>query len=747
MRKVVVFVLLGALALAGLCVPTPFTPQTTHAQAAAPTIRRLGPDTVPAGSSGFTLRVEGRNFVDGAQILFDGAPLAKPRLSGKKGRVVLAELPASAIATVGTHTVAVQNPDGMTTAPSTLTVVAQDAELRMQLGGNATEEDPGSDLEFDVIGEGFTENSTAIIWGAEAVKTTFVNDTRVVVQIAENIMNEPATIPIHIRNRGGRLSNAENFFIVSRPARISFFEPERIDVGAEDTDLIVRGNFKAGAILVLNNQPLETTQDRDNVRLRAKIPAAMLANPAQLFLRVEQDGVQSSDSIITVEPETGPVIFDISPVRVIIGENKQNLDIYGANLNGQPKVMIDGEEANIRIGGRFSISVRIPPDILEVPGTHTVRIEDDEGNSSETFTFEIASDTEVKTLVGDGRDGFASGCVSAETARLRRPRRISLGPDGLLYITDQQNHAIRTINPTTGEVCTIVGTGEFGYHDSGNAAGKQPTFSFPNGVAVAADGTMFVTENGNNVVRRVRRNGGNVTVDTVAGTAEVVAATARQEKLNATLIGRDGFREGVARAAAFRKPDDIVAAPDGSFYFTDPGNSAIRRLTPSGDGFMVETFVGNGVPGFIDGAGDVARFNTPTGLAISPDGAYLYVADTNNNRIRRVHLATRQVETVAGDGSFGNVDGPSHLASLSQPLGLAFDADGILYVSEFGRNVIRRVDQQGNVTAFAGFAKVKFRDGPGLFATFNTPRGLAVANGTLYIVDSENLRIRTIALP
>ena len=747
MRKVVVVSLLAALVFSALLVPNPLTQPSAQAQAAAPTLNKfIAPDVVPAGSNGFTLRIEGKNFVDGAQVLFDGVALASPRVSGKKGKVLLAEVPASAVATPGTHTVQVVNPDGQSSDTRTLTVVEPDPELRIQLGGNATQEEPGSDLEFDVIGEGFTENTTALTWGIEAVKTTFINENLIVVRIAEGLMADPATIPILVRNRGGRYSHTENFYVVARPARINSIEPAQLEVTNADVDLIVRGNFKVGAILVVNGMPLETEQDRDDARLRAKIPAALVSQPSQLFVRVEQEGVQSEDVVVPVYPVDDPFVYDIRPTRVVIGENKQNIEINGANLGAEAKVLINGEEAVIRDSGKFFLTARIPQELLEMPNTFTVQVESKDEKLTDTFTVQVVNDIEVATLAGNVRDGFSTGCTPAATARFRRPRRVTVGPDHLLYVTDQQNHAIRTVNQTTGEVCTITGTGTFGYHDSGNPAGKAPTFSFPNGVAVAADGTIFVTENGNNVVRRIVRAGDAVTVDTVAGTTEPIVEKPRQDKFNATQVGFEGFREGAARTSAFRKPDDIVAAADGSFYFTDPGNHSVRRLVQNGSGFIVETVAGNGVPGFIDGTMDVARFNTPTGLALSLDGTYLYVADTGNNRVRRIHLASGRVETFAGDGTFAGVDGPGYQASFGLPIGLAFDTDGILYVSEYGRNAIRRVDPQGNVSFFAGSGKAKYREGPGLQATFSSPRGLAIDNGILYIADSENFRIRKIVL-
>jgi sugar lactone lactonase YvrE len=745
MRKVVAYFLTAVLTFSGLLVANLSYEQKVFAQAAAPFIKGVHPDVIPAGSDSFTLRVDGNSFQTDAKILFDGTPLPSPRVS-RKGRTILAELDASAIATVGTHTVQILNPDGQRSASSPLNVVAKDASLRMRLGGNATQEDVGSDLQFEVAGEGYDENSVAIIWGFDAVLTTFVNSQRLVVQISEDLMNEPATIPIYIHNKGGSVSNAENFFVVPRPAKIDSIDPETLEQGSEDFLLTVRGDFTKTAYIVVNGTRFDTTQRKPG-RLEAMIPAAFRAQPNQLFVRVEQDGVQSKDAILPVAPTTGPAIFNIAPTRIRIGENKPTVDIYGAKLGDNATVLLDGEEAKIRASAKALITIVIPEPMRSTAGLHSVQVKDADGNLSTIASFEVVPDYLVATLTGDGREGFTtSGCVPGDTARFRRPRRIAVGPDHLLYITDQQNHAIRTINTATGEVCTLAGTGEFGYNDSGNSAGLPATFSFPNGVAVSADGSVYITENGNDVVRRLVKTATGVRVDTVAGTTAPITTTARQQKLNATLEGIEGFREGAANNAAFRKPDEIVAAPDGSLYFTDSGNHAIRRLVKNGSQFTVETVAGNGVPGFIDGAADVARFNTPTGLALSPNGNLLYVADTSNNRVRRINLLTRRVDTLAGNGDFGGIDGPGGIASFGQPIGLAVDPSGAIYVCEFGAFRIRRVDAAGNVSTVAGTGGAKFKDGAGLKATFNAPRGLAIDGGFLYVADYENFRIRRIPL-
>jgi sugar lactone lactonase YvrE len=106
------------------------------------------------------------------------------------------------------------------------------------------------------------------------------------------------------------------------------------------------------------------------------------------------------------------------------------------------------------------------------------------------------------------------------------------------------------------------------------------------------------------------------------------------------------------------------------------------------------------------------------------------------------------VETVAGSGQGGSLDGPVGEATFEQPIGLAIDFDGTIYVSEVSGNRVRRIDTSGHVTTLAGISKAKFRDGVGLRATFANPRGLLIdrQRGILYVADTENFRVRKIQL-
>lgn len=739
MRKVVAYSLAAIMSVFSVFLPGLSERMAVRAQD-APTIKRLRPDVITAGSQTFTIRLDGSGFASGAKILFDGVALASPRNS-RKTRTLLAEVDASLIAAPGTHTVQAVNPDGTSSSTETLTVQAQDPDLVIRLDGNAAQEDSGFTFAPTIVTDSFGAHSDILVWG-RATTTTETNGG-VTIEVADDLVNDPSEIPITLRDKNGNLSNTELFFVVPQPAQIDFTDPDSLEVGTEDVPLKVFGSFKPEGVIVVNDMELPTTVGK-NGRLEAVIPGSLRSQPTQLVVRIEQDGIQSQDQIIPVTPTAGPFVFTIAPILLRQGEHKASVVLIGGNFKGNVTITLDGQPATVRAMTHARLTIAIPDDLAL--GSHTVEVMDADGNTTGAFSFSVVADLPVTTFVGTGRGGFDLSCVSGSEARFLRPRRMALGPDGLLYITDQQNNAIRTVDIGTRQTCTFAGTGNDGYNDSGNALGTPPTFSFPNGIAFDSAGTIYVTENGNSVVRRIRRSGSGITVDTFAGLFNEVTDKDRQKRLNSTRQGRSSYRNAGLLDSGFRLPDDILVAPDGAIYVADAGNHAIRQITLTGGQAVVKTIAGNGVPGFADGAATNARFNTPTALALSADGKFIFVADTNNNRIRRIDLVNSRVSTVAGGGDL--VDGPRGEAKLFGPIGLALDSTGILYVAEFQASDIRRIDPVGNVTSLAGGGRSKLRDGTGINAQFNQPRGLAIdtSKGILYVADYENCVIRAIAL-
>jgi len=191
--------------------------------------------------------------------------------------------------------------------------------------------------------------------------------------------------------------------------------------------------------------------------------------------------------------------------------------------------------------------------------------------------------------------------------------------------------------------------------------------------------------------------------------------------------------------AGFAEPFGLAADGDGNLYVADAGESnRIRKLTPEG---AVSTLAG-GSEGYADGAGATASFHTPSALAADRDGN-LYVADTGNNRIRKV---TREgvVTTLAGDGSAGHRDGPARQAQFNAPVGVAVGPDGQVYVADTYNDRVRVVTKGGEVRTIAGTGAVGHLDGDATGAAqLDTPCGVAVNEaGEVFVADTGNNRLR-----
>ena len=207
--------------------------------------------------------------------------------------------------------------------------------------------------------------------------------------------------------------------------------------------------------------------------------------------------------------------------------------------------------------------------------------------------------------------------------------------------------------------------------------------------------------------------------------------------------GGAGAVDGTGSAARFASPAGAVVDALGNIFVADQANHVIRKVTPAG---AVTTFVGAaGVMGSMDGTGAAARFNSPTGLAIDTVGV-IYVADSDNCVIRTITPAG-DVATLAGTpGSCSSVDGTGAAARFHTPDGVAADSGGTVYVADTGNNTIRRITTTGVVTTLAGLAgSPGTTDRTGSAARFDMPWGIAVdASGSIFVSDFLSHTIRTI---
>jgi len=263
--------------------------------------------------------------------------------------------------------------------------------------------------------------------------------------------------------------------------------------------------------------------------------------------------------------------------------------------------------------------------------------------------------------------GFTDGKGCA--ARFNSPQGIAVDGAGNVLVADTCNHALRKVT-RDGAVSTLAGNGEAGYVEG---VGDAARFNSLHGIAVDANGTIYIADSCNNCVRHVVPDDG--TVSTLAGDGKEGA----------------GIVDGLGSAARFYNPAGLAVDADGHLIVADFGNHCIRRVT-SAKG-CVTTVAGNGQDGggFADGEGAAARFHFPMGIAVDGNNNIL-VADHLNNRIRMIAGTAGHVMTVAGSAQPGKVDGVGASARFENPRSLALDARGHLLVADKNVGCVRVVE-------------------------------------------------------
>ena len=321
----------------------------------------------------------------------------------------------------------------------------------------------------------------------------------------------------------------------------------------------------------------------------------------------------------------------------------------------------------------------------------------------------------VTTFAGSGLMGSADGwTVQASFANLMG---LAVDADGNVYVADSHNNLIRRIKKD-GMVTTIAGSGAVG---SSDGLSRTASFFNPAGIAIGKNGCLYIADTHNNLIRQIDSDG---MVKTITG------------RRNETP------KYGVDTSVQFDNPVGIVVDSKGNVFVADQFNDAIRKIDPAG---IVTNFAGGvGKPGFKDGLGSSASFYLPCGLAIdSADN--IYVTDTFNNLIRKINQAG-MVTTIAGKKTKGAVNGNGVSASFSYPAGISIDKQGNLFVADAGNNKIRRIAQNGEVSTFAGNGKPGSVNGRDTTASFFKPYGVAVANdGSVYVADYLNNMVRKIS--
>ena len=309
------------------------------------------------------------------------------------------------------------------------------------------------------------------------------------------------------------------------------------------------------------------------------------------------------------------------------------------------------------------------------------------GSNGDTFVADTANNVVRKisaagtvTLVaGSGVQGASGDGAAATSAQLNGPAGVAVDVAGNLYIADTGNNKIRIVDPVSGTISTLAGTGTAGYFgDAGGPAAA--TFNHPTGLFIAPAGVLFVADTGNNVLRTIGLHNG--LVHTFAGN------------------GSAGFSGDGAHAelAQLQAPTGVAVDPSGIVYIADTGNNRIRQVDSLG---TITTLAGQTGGGFTgDGSAASTQLNAPAAIAVDASGT-IYVVDTLNQRIRVI--VHGQITTIAGTGTAGATgdSGTSTKATVSGPLGVAVDLSGNVIIADTANNKLRKITVASNTLTFA----------------------------------------------
>lgn len=333
----------------------------------------------------------------------------------------------------------------------------------------------------------------------------------------------------------------------------------------------------------------------------------------------------------------------------------------------------------------------------------------------------------IKTYAGTGTAGYSGDNGPAASATLKIPTCLSVDGFNNVYINDQGNNRIRKIRYPDGLITTVAGNGDTAYNGE-NIAATTAHLNQNWGVAVDGPGNIYITDQTNRRIRRVDAATG--LIKTIAGDG-VYAYTG------------DG---GPAVSARLKRPLGIALDGDGNVYVGDPDTNTVRRIDAAG---IITKFAGNGTYGFGGDGGPATAAKLSHMLGLAADGAgNVYICDADNNRVRKVNAAGI-ISTIAGNGTpASGGDGlQATAATINRPAGVFVSNTGEIYIAEYGGNRIRKINTAGVISTFAGTGTGGFSgdNGPATAAELRAPIAVAIdGNDRWFIADLLNVRIREV---
>ena len=348
--------------------------------------------------------------------------------------------------------------------------------------------------------------------------------------------------------------------------------------------------------------------------------------------------------------------------------------------------------------------------------------------------FKLTPSGELFTVAGNGASGFSGDGGPATGAELGgayfgscRLAGVAADGSGNVFIADVGNQRIRRVDAATQIITTVAGNGTPGFSGDGGPA-TSAELNFPGEVAVDSSGDLFIADSRNHRIRRV--DAATQVITTVAGN------------------GTKGYSGdgGPATGSELDYPAGVAVDSSGDLFIADTGNERIRRVDAATQ--VITTFAGNGTEGFGGDGGPAtsAQLLTPEGLAMD-SSADLFIADVNNERVRRVDATTNIITTVAGNGTvgFSGDGGLATNAELDVPAAVALDGSGDLFIADVDNGRIRYVKSSTQVISTIAGGAGGGDGGPASASVLAWPEGVALDSaGNLFVADFFNWRIRRV---
>ena len=335
----------------------------------------------------------------------------------------------------------------------------------------------------------------------------------------------------------------------------------------------------------------------------------------------------------------------------------------------------------------------------------------------------------IHTFAGTGEPGYSGDGGPAAEALMREPFMCAFDRNGNLYVCEATNHVVRMVEAATGVISTIAGTGEPGYSGDGGPAIKATLYE-PYSLAIDSDSSVYIIDRLNAAVRKIAPNG---VITTVAGTGEPG-------------YSGDG---GPGHQAQLREPNDCFLDGKGSLLIADIQDQRVRSLDIASG--IITTFAGNGEKARNGDGLPATRASIFGARAVCMDTAgNTYIAEREGNGVRVV-TPDGIMGTIAGASSelgYAGDDGPAIASTWAGPKGIRCDANGNIIVTDTENHAIRRIDADTHVvTTIAGGRLGGNGDGgPATAASMDRPHGCEIAaNGSIYIADSNNHRVRVVS--